>query len=86
MISSAEVIIGLDDLVFIWGTNTFVPHCIVMMWFCTGAWAYYAARMNISSSDTEIQTEGFRVNGEWEVFNTQVNNNIIILPCCPDIQ
>ena len=37
-----------------------------------GAWAYYSARMNITSVSTRVQTRDFRLNGEWDVYRSKV--------------
>jgi len=49
-----------------------------------GAWAYYSARMNITSSSSEVQTHDFRLNGEWEIYRTKAQWKENVLPCCPD--
>src|SRR6218665_3349988 len=47
-----------------------------------GAWAYYSARMNITSASQKIQTNNFRLNGEWDVYRTKAEWKENTLPCC----
>lgn len=51
-----------------------------------GAWAYKSSRMNLSSVADKIETQEFKVNGEWHVRSTKAQWREITLPCCPDIR
>lgn len=49
-----------------------------------GAWAYYSARMNITNSSQIVETHGFKLNGEWDIYKTTSMWMETILPCCPN--
>lgn len=51
-----------------------------------GAWAYYSARMNITNATHDITTHDFRLNGEWDIYNSLAVWKENILPCCPNIR
>ena len=40
--------------------------------------------MNITNVGSDVQTQGFRLNGEWDIFKTKAEWKENVLPCCPD--
>lgn len=52
--------------------------CIIQI----GAWAYYSARMNLTNTSHEVVTHDFKLNGEWDVYDTLAEWKETILPCC----
>jgi len=38
--------------------------------------------MNITNAGSDIQMDGFRLNGEWEVYRTRAEWRENVLPCC----
>ncbi|ESN91745.1 hypothetical protein HELRODRAFT_70180, partial [Helobdella robusta] len=47
-------------------------HCPLVI----GAYSYYSNRMNITNASNVVSSHNFRVNGEWQVYDTEANWNI----------
>lgn len=53
-------------------------HCPLLI----GSYSYYSSRVNITNASSVIWTQGFRVNGEWDVTGTAASWDIARLDCC----
>ncbi len=51
-----------------------------------GAWAYTSSRMNLTNITSSVETQEFKLNGEWHMSYTTAQWQEVVLPCCPDIR
>ena len=40
-----------------------------------GAWSYHTGKMNLTSHGEEVNLDSYSINGEWEIYNTDVIRN-----------
>ena len=48
-----------------------------------GAWVYHSAKMNVTNVSSDVNTDNYTVNGEWELIGTAVRWGEADLQCCP---
>jgi len=53
---------------------------------CAGAWAYKSSRMNLTNLSDVVETQEFKINGEWHMRGTKAEWNEVVLPQHPDIR
>jgi len=53
---------------------------------CAGAWAYKSSRMNLTNVSDVVETQEFKINGEWHMRGTKVVWDEVVLPQHPDIR
>jgi len=51
-----------------------------------GAWAYKSTRMNLTNLSEVVETQEFKINGEWHMRGTKAEWNEVVLPQHPDIR
>ena len=51
-----------------------------------GAWAYKSSRMNLTNQSDKIETQEFKINGEWHMRGTKAEWDEVVLPHHPDIR
>jgi hypothetical protein len=54
--------------------------------YSTGAWAYKSSRMNLTNVSSEVETQEFKINGEWRMRGTKAEWVEVMLPQHPDIR
>lgn len=54
-------------------------HCEINI----GAWVYHSAKMNVTNVSSDVNTDNYTLNGEWELLSTSVRWGEAELNCCP---
>ncbi len=49
-----------------------------------GAWSYHTSKMNLTNSSATINMDSYKINGEWEIYGTEVIRNEFFYECCPN--